>query len=89
MRTTLILAAATAVLLAAPAFAEDQTAVQPTQPTTDNPMMCKTEQAATGSRIGVRKICMTRSEWQAQEQGDRSTVDQAQSSSLRAAMPGN
>lgn len=88
MRTTLILAAATAVLFAAPVFAEDQSA-SPSQPSADNPMMCKTEQPATGSRMGARKICMTRNEWRAQEQGDRSTVDQAQSSSLRAAMPGN
>lgn len=88
MRTTLILAAVTAVLLAAPAFAEDQNAQQ-SQPSADNPMICKNEQAATGSRIGARKICRTRNEWRAQEQNDRSTVDQAQSSSLRAAPPGN
>ena len=88
MRTTLILAAATAVLFAAPAFAEDQNA-QPSTPSADNPVICKVEQAATGSRIGARRICMTRNEGLAREQGDRPTVDQAASASLRAAMPGN
>lgn len=88
LRTALILAAATAVLLAAPAFAEDQSGA-PSQPSTDNPMLCKTQQAATGSRLGARKICMTRNEWRAQQENDRSAIDQAQSSSLRACAPGD
>ena len=86
MRNTLILAAATA-LISASAFAEDQSAQQPAPTSDGGVMICKSEPASTGSRIGARKICMTRNEWRAQEQQDRSIVDQASSASLRSLPP--
>lgn len=88
MRKALILAAATA-LISVSAFAAEQQAQQPAPVDDGGAVICKAAQAPTGSRFGARKICMTRNEWKAQEQNDRSVVDQASAASLRAAPPGN
>ena len=82
------LAAAAALTFAAPSFAEDQSSAS-SDASADNPIICKVQPSATGSRLGERRVCMHKNEWTAQEQSDRSTVDQAQTSSLRAKLPGN
>jgi hypothetical protein len=91
----LVLAAAAALQFSLPALAEDQssqsqTQAQPAAPAEDGTaIQCRSEPAATGSRIGARRVCMTLQEWRDRESTDRGIVDQAQSSSLRAKMPGN
>jgi hypothetical protein len=87
LRIGLVTLAATAtLLLAGPSLAEDQAAA----PAPDShEIVCKTSTTATGTRLGAHKTCMTRIEWQQQEQADREAVSQAQSSSLRARPPGS
>jgi hypothetical protein len=42
-----------------------------------NEMVCE-KQKALGSRLAVRKVCMTRSEWARARQEDREAVEKAQ-----------
>ncbi len=53
------------------------TASQASPRDTDNDVVCKQEKV-TGSRLGGRKICMTRLEWAKQEQDARNAVARTQ-----------
>ena len=54
-----------------------------------NEIICKDAAAETGSTLGHRRICMTRLQWQQQNQDDRDEVNRAQLRSLDTAVPGH
>lgn len=80
------LAAAAAFVLTVPALAadEDQSATAER-----NEVVCKTLAANTGTRLGARKICMTRAEWDARRRADQENVQRVQSTGLMGAPEGN
>jgi hypothetical protein len=50
-----------------------------------NEIVCE-KQTVTGSRLQVRKVCMTREQWKARKQADREGVDRHQTGAcLRSA----
>lgn len=49
----------------------------------DNKVVCKKEEAATGTRIGARKICKTQREWDSIARESQQAVQRAQDAGLR------
>lgn len=74
-----------ATLLAVPAMAEVQS--QPEQPNPNAEYVCKTVSTNPGSRIGERKVCLTRAEWDARRQRDRDSLVHSQDNGLLATQP--
>lgn len=73
------------LLAAVPAAAE--TTAQPEPQNRDSEIICKTTAADPGSRIGVRKVCMTRGEWERKRQRDQAGLVQTQQNGLLANQP--
>jgi hypothetical protein len=71
MKSVCLLVAAPVLALSSPAFAGD--AKPDTAPVTEK-KICRTE-GVTGSRIGKRRICMTRAEWDKFEEAQRQNMD--------------
>jgi hypothetical protein len=71
----------TMLLLTAPSFAEEQQTPKPNDP---NEMICKNMQTVAGSRLGMRKECHTRREWDERRADDRQMTERAQQSDRRA-----
>ncbi|QNA85641.1 hypothetical protein G4G27_17855 [Sphingomonas sp. So64.6b] len=63
--------------LAMPAAAKDPAPSTQRKTPDPNQVVCE-KQEVLGSRLAVRKVCMTRSEWAAQRQSDRSLVERSQ-----------
>ena len=75
-------AAAAGLLVSAPSAAQTQPAAPPAatgQKATGsgNEMVCE-RQAVTGSRLGSRKVCMTRAQWADLRLQDRQEIEKAQ-----------
>jgi invasion protein IalB len=69
---------------AVPAVAQTAAAPSQTQATTEakpaqnsNEIVCQ-KQEVTGSRLGVKRICMTRSQWADRQMQDRQEVERVQ-----------
>jgi hypothetical protein len=72
------LALAWASLIGAAGYAEPA-GTSPTKPAAKDPgeVICK-DIDVSGVRFGTKRICATRAEWQAREQGDREAIEQMQ-----------
>jgi hypothetical protein len=72
------LALACASLIGAAGYAEPA-GTSPTKPAAKDPgeVICK-DIDVSGVRFGTKRICATRAEWQAREQGDREAIEQMQ-----------
>ena len=75
-----LLAVLSTAFLAVPAAAGAQAQQQPqaAPAVSPNDVICE-KQEVTGSRLGHRKVCMTRSQWQEARRQDRAAVEKAQS----------
>lgn len=72
------LLAAIASLMPAPLAAEQKNDAETASKKRDpNQMVCENQEVL-GSRLAVKKICMTRSQWAEQRRVDRETVQQSQ-----------
>ena len=74
------LAAVAVLALTGSSFAADQTIVN--TPNQDE-VICKNAMPATGSRIGARKICHTRREWEERQKEDRQMTEGVQKQDSR------
>lgn len=63
--------------LTMPAVAKDPAPSTTKKAPDPNQVICE-KQEVLGSRLAVRKVCMTRSEWAAQRQSDRQLVERSQ-----------
>jgi hypothetical protein len=54
----------------------------------DDARICRAVAGPTGSRLGVRSICMTLTEWQAKTQNDRDQLEDASSRALSTTIYG-
>lgn len=84
IRACALAAAAAGLLASAPAAAQTGAATAPTatsQKATDkgNEMVCE-RQPITGSRLGSRKVCMTRAQWADLRLQDRQEIEKVQTS---------
>lgn len=70
--------------LAAPAFAAQS---QPANWDRNTEVVCKTVSVNPGSRIGERKVCLTRAEWEARRQRDQDSLVHSQDNGLLATQP--
>ena len=85
MRKLVYLSAAAMVLsplVAAPAYAQQDQSQQQQQQNArkaldPNQVVCE-KQEETGSRLGGKRVCMTRSQWAEQRRLDRQEIDKAQ-----------
>ena len=91
MRVLLTFAAAAALSFVSPAFAADATNQNGQTPSTSNQndMICKNSAPATGSRLGARKVCMTRADWDRQAHNTQDRLNAADSQARTALIPGN
>ena len=84
-KTMLASVAGAALLLAtAPAMAQTQPADQPAQAAKNkdpNRIICEKIQE-TGSRLNIRRVCMTAQQWEEQKRRDRENLQDAQQRSL-------
>lgn len=82
MRSSLCVLMA-AILWAAPVSAAPDLPSQTSTPSADtkakkqNDVVCETEEV-TGSRLGAKRVCATRSEWQQRQQSDRQDISKGQ-----------
>ena len=71
----------------APTPSSDPTVNTAQQPVVPDPegdkVVCRKEEAATGTRIGSRKICKTQREWDQIERESQQAVQRAQDAGLR------
>jgi len=72
----LTLIAATAMVSAAPAQSENS-AKAPSKAQDLNEIVCEKSEVL-GSRVAVKKVCMTRAEWAERRRLDRQEIDKAQ-----------
>lgn len=63
--------------LTTPAMAKEGTPSDARKKNDPNEVVCQKEEVL-GSRLAVRRVCKTRSEWAAQRQNDRAMVQQTQ-----------
>lgn len=84
---TIVVAAAAAFLVSTSAFAADDA----TAPAASdrNEVVCKSLAPNTGTRLGARKTCLTRAEWEERTQRDQEHVRQTQGTGLMGAPEGN
>lgn len=54
-----------------------------------NEMVCKTMAPTTGTRLGARRICQTRHNWDMQQQQAARELQQNQTLGLQGGIPGN
>jgi hypothetical protein len=78
------LVAGAALSLASAAFAADASPATAQASNDPNEVICKDAAAETGSMLGKRRICMSRAQWQAQQDSDRQEINNAQQHSLMA-----
>ena len=64
---------------ATPAAGSDATAQDPAAKGSEDEVVCRKEDATTGSRIGARKICRTVREWRAMQAEAKEVTDELQS----------
>jgi hypothetical protein len=74
MTFKVLLAAALAVTISAPALAADKAKDKSTEAPAKEKNICRTE-TVTGSLIAKRRICMTKAEWDKVTEANRQTVD--------------
>jgi hypothetical protein len=74
------MAAAAALFVAGSAYAADQSQPQPNAVDAGNAVICKNQPSATGSRIGARKVCMTRNEWDQSRREAQEQINASQNS---------
>lgn len=84
---TLAVAAAAAFLFSTSAFAADEAAAPSANDR--NEVVCKSLAPNTGTRLGARKTCLTRAEWEQRMQRDQEHVRQSQDTGLMGAPQGN
>lgn len=70
-------AAAAAMLTAMPAWAGETVSPDKKVAKDPNEVVCE-KQEVLGSRLGSKKICMTRAEWAEQRRVERQEIDKAQ-----------
>jgi hypothetical protein len=79
----IVLAAGLAVLVASPVLADNSGQAPPpaNQTNTSDPteIVCQKVEVL-GSRLAVKKVCMTRSQWEDSRRQDRQAVEKAQAS---------
>jgi hypothetical protein len=63
--------------LAAPSFADTSSASTQKKTKDPNEVICE-KQEVLGSRLAVRKVCMTRAQWAEQRAVDRALIEQSQ-----------
>jgi hypothetical protein len=63
--------------LAAPSFADTASASTQKKAKDPNEIVCE-KQGVLGSRLAVRKVCMTRAQWAEQRATDRALVERSQ-----------
>jgi hypothetical protein len=75
------LAIASVLMLAGPVSAETSTSGAQNQPNASDPneLVCQKIEVL-GSRLAVKKVCMTRSQWEDSRRQDRQAVERAQAS---------
>jgi hypothetical protein len=69
-----------------------QTATQPpgaAAPVSDDKMVCRTMDPATGSRLGARRECHTQAQWDAMQRQNQQEIERAQSNGMTNAPPGH
>jgi invasion protein IalB len=77
-----------AIPVAVSAQAQLQTEAAVAQARNPNEVVCE-KQEVTGSRLGHRKVCMTRSQWEDARRQDRSVVEKVQTErGMTAPIPG-
>jgi predicted secreted protein len=78
-----VLAAGLAVLVASPVSADNSGQAPPPANRTNTPdpteIVCQKVEVL-GSRLAVKKVCMTRSQWEDSRRQDRQAVEKAQAS---------
>jgi len=75
---------------AAPASAPAAPTVTAAAPTDDpNEMICKTMAPTTGTRLGARRECQTRHQWDMEQQQAQREVQENQRLGLTGGIPGN
>lgn len=74
-----------------PATPPANTAQTPPAPGSPEEVVCKKDEAATGTRLGSKKICMTRREWAEIQKDSQEAVGDMQDKALRTpgTKPGN
>lgn len=84
MRMVPVLALAGAVTLAfaGPSLADEQTTSPPSS-NNPNEVICRNMPAGVGSRLGARRECHTRREWDERRLQDRQEIDKASRSDPR------
>lgn len=80
MRKTMVFGAGAAIsiLAAMPGIAIAQSEIdraQAQESEEENPVICRRVAAPTGSRIGARRVCRTQSQWEAERQAARETLN--------------
>ena len=63
-------------------------AVAPAAPPGGNEIICKRQEAATGSRIGARRVCKTAEQWRQEQQTTYDTMQNLQQWQTDQANPG-
>jgi hypothetical protein len=86
--TILLAVPLSAAAVGAPAQQQPQSAAPAYQGTNPNEVVCERLEV-TGSRLGHRKVCMTRAQWQDARRQDRSAVEKVQTErGMTAPIPG-
>jgi hypothetical protein len=75
------IAGAALLVGAAPALAQTQSGDQPSAKKDPNRIICEKVQE-TGSRLNVRRVCLTAQQWEDQKRRDRENLQDAQQRSL-------
>lgn len=74
---TIALATLVGVALVFPAAAQDAGASKKRKARDPNEQVCKNEEVL-GSRLAVRRVCMSRAEWAERTHGDRQALERIQ-----------
>ena len=72
-----LLTAAAAFLFSEAAIAAEPAAKPPEQPSNANEIVCE-KQEVIGSRLGAKKVCMTRAQWAERRLEDRQDLEKVQ-----------
>ncbi len=80
IRTWGLAAAAAGLLVSAPAAAETAAAASSQKPADKSSEVVCERQEITGSRLGTRRICLTRAQWAERRLQDRQEVEKVQTS---------
>ena len=86
MKILFALIASAIAVLSSFALAEDQKP-QPQPANSQDEILCKTVAPETGTRMGARKVCHTRRQWNALRQDDREMTEAVQRQDSRNPAP--